>query len=130
MSNTEASQARLEKWEPGPTVHGHNFGEAASSLQKCCRRGLESDALYWAVQLDRSGYGEVAFSRLRVIAMEDVGTADPDCIVRVEALYGTWTDLRKKKGKQQPERLALVMATMVCARAAKSREVDHALLAY
>jgi replication-associated recombination protein RarA len=95
------------------------------------RRGLEHDALHWAVELDRSGYGEFAFERLRVMAMEDIGLADPNVIVQVQALYQVWTDLRKKReDKNEPWRLALVMATMVCAKAAKSRAVDHALLAF
>jgi hypothetical protein len=84
-----------------------------------------------AAVLDRSGYGEFVFKRLRVIAMEDVGLADPNVIVQVQALYQVWTDLRKKReDKNDPWRLALVMATMVCAKAAKSRAVDHALLAF
>jgi replication-associated recombination protein RarA len=131
LSNTEPSQERQERWKPELTVHGHDWSEVVSALQKCVRRGLEDDALYWAVELDRSGYGEFAFKRLRVIAMEDVGLADPNVIVQVQSLYEVWTALRKKRDdKNQPWRLALVMATMVCARAAKSRAVDHALLAY
>ena len=39
------------------TVGGHFCGEAASALQKTIRRGLEREALYWASELDLSGYG-------------------------------------------------------------------------
>jgi hypothetical protein len=92
---------------------------------------MEDAALHWATEMDRSGYGEFAFKRLRVMAMEDVGLAAPEVVTQVQALYSTWTDLRKKKDdKQEPWRLALCMAVMVLCRAPKSRCVDHALIAH
>jgi replication-associated recombination protein RarA len=46
-------------------------------MQKCIRRGLERDALFWATELDRSNFGEYVWKRLRIIASEDIGIADP-----------------------------------------------------
>ena len=35
----------------------NNCGEVASALQKCIRRGLADDALFWATELDIAGFG-------------------------------------------------------------------------
>ncbi|HZJ13854.1 MAG TPA: hypothetical protein VFD27_02335 [Chthoniobacteraceae bacterium] len=40
------------------TIGGYNCAEVASAMQKCIRRGLEDDALFWATELDRSNFGE------------------------------------------------------------------------
>lgn len=113
------------------TAGGYECGEVASALQKCVRRGLERDALFWATELDLSGYGEYCWKRLRIMASEDVGQAAPDVAVRVRALYENWRDQRKLKDeKHAPERLFLVDAVMTLCRAAKSREVDHALIVF
>jgi len=114
---------------PGPTLHGFDFAEVSSSLQKALRRSQKEDALYWAVELDRSGYGEYVWKRLRIIASEDVGLAEPMMPATIHGLYSTWSDLRKKRDdKQEPWRLMLVHAVILLARARKSRVVDHALL--
>jgi replication-associated recombination protein RarA len=98
-------------------------------MQKCIRRGLERDALFWVTELDRSNYGEYVWKRLRIIASEDVGVADPQTVVLVRVLYDNWRDQRKKDDtKHAPERLFLVHAVLALCRAAKSRSVDHALV--
>jgi replication-associated recombination protein RarA len=52
--------------------------------------------------------------------------------VQVRALYENWLDARKGKPKEQQfavgERLFLLHATIILARAPKSRTVDHALM--
>jgi replication-associated recombination protein RarA len=125
--------------------HGHRMDEVASALQKSIRRGLEEDALYWAVQLDTAGYGGYCWKRLRAIASEDVGLADPQAAVIVRALYENWLDARKGKvragdeGKADPHargewvsgaRLYLIHAVLVLVRAPKSRIVDHAVMVF
>ena len=52
------------------TIDGYNCAEAASAMQKCIRRGLERDALFWATELDRSNFGEYVFKRLRIYEPE------------------------------------------------------------
>ena len=39
------------------TVRAHDAAEVVSWLQKAIRRGLEEDAVYCAVELERSGIG-------------------------------------------------------------------------
>jgi replication-associated recombination protein RarA len=112
------------------SIGGYKLGEVASALQKCLRRGLEPDALFWATELDLSGYGEYCWKRLRIITSEDVGLADPLLPAVIAALYSAWTDQRKKKDERHgPERLFLIHAVLLLARARKSRLVDHALIA-
>ncbi len=116
------------------TVGGHRCGEASSALQKSIRRGLERESLYWATELDMAGYGNYAWKRLRIIASEDVGLADPNVAVQVRCLYENWLELRKgfKPTARKPwapgERLMLVHAVILLVRAPKSRMVDHAVM--
>lgn len=113
------------------TVDGYNCAEAASAMQKCIRRGLEPDALFWATELDRSNFGEYVWKRLRIIASEDIGLGDPAAAGIVRTLYENWKDQRKKDDtRHAPERLFLVHAVMLLCRAAKSRSVDHALVVF
>ena len=113
------------------SVGGYNLAEVASALQKSIRRGLEQEALFWATELDISGYGEYCWKRLRIITSEDVGLAGPNLPATIQALSCAWTEQRKKKDERHgPERLFLVHAVILLARAAKSRLVDHALIVY
>jgi replication-associated recombination protein RarA len=113
------------------TPGGHRVGEVASAMQKCIRRGLADDALYWATELDLAGFGEYVFKRLVIIASEDVGPADRYACVIVSTLRESWRDQRKKKDERHaPERLFLVHAVHYLAAAPKSRMVDHALIVH
>lgn len=109
-----------------PTKVGkyHPF-EVMSALQKSIRRGDEDAALYWAIEMYLSELANHCWSRLRVIAAEDVGLAGPDVIVQVNALRTIW-----KERKASPDaRLYFVMAVLLLVRSPKSRIVDHALIA-
>lgn len=111
------------------TPGGYKCGEVSSAMQKCIRRGLEEDALFWATELDLAGYSEYVWKRLRIIASEDVGLADNTAAIAVQTLYQSWLQQRKKKDeKHGPERLFLVHAVLILSRAQKSRMVDHALI--
>jgi len=108
---------------------GYKLGEVASALQKSIRRGQEPDALFWATELDLAGFGEYAWKRLRIITSEDVGLAEPGLPTQIAALYLNWSEQREKKDERHgPERLFLVHAVCLLARARKSRMVDHALI--
>jgi replication-associated recombination protein RarA len=106
-------------------------------MQKCIRRGLAEDALFWATELDLTrtgpdcnGFGEYVWKRLKIIASEDVGLADNSAAPMISALYQNWLEQRKKKdARHAPERLFLVHAVIYLASTAKSRMVDHALIA-
>jgi replication-associated recombination protein RarA len=112
------------------TVGGYSMDEVASSLQKCIRRSDLDGALFWASELDLSGYGEYAFKRLRIICSEDIGIADRSLPATLEALYRAWSDLRKKRDPNCPERLPLVHAVILLATAPKSRLADHAAVVF
>jgi replication-associated recombination protein RarA len=110
------------------SVGGYNMGEVTSALQKSIRRGREEDAIFWATELDLSTYGEYCWKRLKIMASEDVGMADPNVAVQIQSLYAMWDAQKKKKDTYAyPERLFLVHAVMILANAPKSRKVDNAL---
>lgn len=107
---------------PQKTIGGYNGYQVTSALQKCIRRGLERDALFWATELWASCTQEgreYIWHRLRVIASEDVGLADNDVCVQVSALYANFM-------RRPNEKLFLTHAVLILARASKSRIVDHA----
>jgi replication-associated recombination protein RarA len=112
------------------TAKGHDFFEVSSAFQKSIRRGLEEDAMYWAIELFNSGYVEYCWKRLRIMASEDVGLAQPGIVAEIQALYQHHKlQATKKEDKNQPERLFLTHAVLLLSRAPKSRLVDHVLIA-
>lgn len=117
-----------------PTPHGHLCGDVSSALQKSIRRGNEGDALYFATELDLAGYGNYVWKRLRIIASEDVGLAEPMACVQVRALYENWLEQSKAEKREDvkrfPSRIFLVHAVMLLCRARKSRAVDHATITH
>lgn len=128
---TPATGSRGRREIPRTARGGHDPSDCVSALQKCIRRGDEEGALHWAVEMDLSGYGAWVWKRLKVMASEDVGLAEPGIVAEIGALNATWIDLRKKKDdRQQSWRLMLVHAVLLLARARKSRIVDHALIAH
>lgn len=111
------------------TKKGYDFFEVASALQKCIRRGIEDEAMYWAVELFNSNYAEYVWKRLRIIASEDVGLAEPGIVGDIFALYQHHKlQATKKDDKNQPERLFLTHAVLLLCRCSKSRVVDHSLI--
>jgi replication-associated recombination protein RarA len=114
---------------PPRTVHDYDPREVVSALQKCIRRGDVDAALYWAAELERSGLGWWLWKRLRVIVTEDVGPAWPEGPAVIEALWRTYSDLRRAGGKQpkrRPWRLVVMHAVYLLATAPKSRIADWA----
>lgn len=69
------------------TKNGYNLDEVVSALQKSIRRGLEEDAMYWALEMVDSGYIRYMWRRLLVIASEDIGPADPQTVILISSLY-------------------------------------------
>ena len=108
------------------TVRGYSAAECASALQKCIRRCEDDQALFWAVELDRSGFGQYVWRRLLIMVSEDIGLAEPELPAQIFALYGTWREMQAWKNSNHPERLQLVHAVLLMARAKKSRMLDHA----
>ena len=110
---------------PWPTVGGYDFYEVLSALQKSIRRGLEEDALFWGTELYLSDYADHAWNRLLVISSEDVGLAADSASLYVKNLHDLYSN-NKKSGEA---RLYFTHATLLLARAPKSRVVDHATIA-
>lgn len=111
------------------TKGGYDGSEVVSSLQKCVRRGEESEALFWAVELYNSGYGEWCWKRLRIMSSEDVGLAVPGISAEIWALYCMFKESAKnKEDKAEPQRLFLTHAVFLLCRARKSRLIDWALI--
>jgi replication-associated recombination protein RarA len=109
------------------TPNGHRCDEAASSVQKSIRRGLEDDALYFASELDLAGYGQYVWRRLRICTVEDCGLGEPHLAATIHALHEFWKQERTKKTGQ--ERIFTVMAVCLLARSPKSYLVSNAYIA-
>ena len=111
------------------TTKDRQASEVISALQKCIRRGMTDDALYWAAELEESGFGAWMWKRIRIITSEDVGPAWPEGPAVIEALHKTYLELKKRgDDKQRPWRLQIVHAVVLLCRAPKSRIVDWALI--
>jgi replication-associated recombination protein RarA len=113
------------------TPGGYRCDEVASALQKTIRRGHEREALFWATELELAGFGNYVWKRLRIIASEDVGVADPSVALTVRALYENWLDETKRQKDDRYagfHRVFLLHAVVLLARAPKSRMLDHALM--
>jgi hypothetical protein len=78
-------------------------------------------------ELDSSGFTAYAWFRLLTIASEDVGLADSNVAVEVNALHDAALKAQQRRGGNGT--MQLIHATLVLVRAPKSRIVDHALTA-
>lgn len=112
------------------TKSGIDFFTISSAFQKCVRRGLEKEVLWLGSELYISGFAEYCWYRMRVIVSEDVGLANPQLASQVQALYQTFQDFKKKKNKNEPEKLCFVHALLLIIRSPKSRLVDNLLCEY
>jgi replication-associated recombination protein RarA len=109
------------------TNKGLDFYEVSSAFQKCVRRGLEDEAMYWAVELHESNYADYLWKRIKVIASEDIGLAEPMLILQIQTLWENWKEQRKddKVTQKTSHRLFVTHAVLLLCRARKSRLVDH-----
>lgn len=101
------------------------FFEAISALQKSVRRAEERDAGYWFFWLARASPtgAMAAFNRLRVIAHEDIGLADPMMmLVALKSVDDGASLLRDGKNDWV---LCAANAVMALCRAKKCRLSDH-----
>lgn len=103
------------------TDNGYDLLECASALQKCIRRGLEEEAVFWAFEI-QTKYEDFLWRRLIVIANEDIGLADPHVIVLVDVLRGHYDLLKKRESGEW--RLPIVNAVLALCRAQKTRLAD------
>ena len=107
------------------TPKGYYLDEVISVLQKEIRRGKEYEAVYWAVELE-SFNARALWNRLRVIASEDVGVAEPHAPLIVSALESAYWDAKEKKKGESV--LFFVNAVVILARAPKCRVADDLMI--
>lgn len=78
-----------DPWQRTTTEHGFAADEVISALQKCLRRGMLDNVLLlgWEMYLTSAEMEEMLWSRLCVIAVEDIGLGNPQAPILVETLY-------------------------------------------
>jgi replication-associated recombination protein RarA len=104
------------------TRNGYDLHELLSALQKCIRRNLEYEALFFAVELE--GFNKTAlWNRLKIIASEDIGFANPIMPILVEALEKQYLH----EGLDDSRLLFLSNAVVCLCRSQKSRITDDLL---
>jgi replication-associated recombination protein RarA len=108
------------------TSRGYDLHELLSALQKCIRRNLEYEALFFAVELEEFN-PTALWNRLKVIASEDVGFAYPLMPILIETLHKEYIE-RKEKIDDNGSRLLFLSNAVVClCRSPKSRITDDLL---
>jgi replication-associated recombination protein RarA len=115
------------------TVHGYQLDEVVSSVQKLIRRGMADEAIWFAIEMNESGFGAYCWRRLLIIVSEDVGIGDPMAAPIVCSLWQMSIEIWKhdKANAADKERVkwngdALLEAVWYLAHAAKSREMVDA----
>jgi replication-associated recombination protein RarA len=95
-----------------------------SAAHKAMRDGDEAAAVYWMKQLYLSRYK--VWRQLMTWAAEDIGLADLS-VVKILVTLAKAAAYCEKDGKAS-DLLHIVLGTMICCRAKKSRAVDNAIL--
>jgi replication-associated recombination protein RarA len=111
------------------TENGYPFDEVASALQKTIRRGIEEEAMFWAVEME-TRFPDYLWKRLQVISVEDIGIADPQVVLYVAEMRRLYQELKKEydkepKKKSRSFRMVLANAILSMCRAKKSRIGDE-----
>eukprot|EP00667_Euglena_gracilis_P010449 EG_transcript_10650 len=81
------------------TRHLYRVDEALSAMQKAIRRSHVEDALYWASELDMSGYHRATMQRLVLIGSEDVAFGIPRLPRMMCDAFMAWEE-EKKAGRE------------------------------
>jgi len=111
-------------------IEGYKFDETVSALQKCIRRGLEFDSVFFAAIIYKSGFSMYLARRLRIIAHEDIGIANPQALLLANQIYQDATYKRtdkKHEGAQSGTDGFLPYANLILflCRSPKSRIADE-----
>lgn len=104
------------------TVNGYDQYVVISAIQKEIRAGDELGAMFWAMELCESGLQSWMWSRLLIIASEDIGLADSSIAVTIRALYENCK--AASFNKNEPVMNIVAHAVMLLARAPKNRICD------
>jgi replication-associated recombination protein RarA len=111
-----------DKKKPGYSPYDLN-----SALHKDIRRGNEYEALFWAVKMESMGKKQrtTLWNKLKIIASEDIGPANPIMPLVIETLEKQYYDARKSRSDTY--RTFLSNAVVILARSKKSRIADDLL---
>lgn len=105
------------------TKSGYRLDEVVSALQKAIRRGQEERAFYWSYEIIHGGYIGYFWRRISVICVEDIGLANPEAAILVNAL----AQLNERVNRNgYVETFHPTMAVLYLCRSPKSREIDYA----
>lgn len=130
MSTNKEKLTRHKGWKQSPfkpSPRGYKFFELLSALQKDIRRGNEKYALRWAIEIEEC-FSEIAlWNRLKIIASEDIGLANPTAPLVIQTLEKDYFALKNTNNKNKPQRLPLVNAVAFLSSSLKSRLVDNLL---
>ena len=107
------------------TKSGYDLFELLSALQKCIRRGIEYEAVHFAVEFEEFNPAAL-WNRLKIIASEDVGPANPLMQVLIDVLHKQYL-AEKSKVAESSYRLFMVNAVVCLCRSTKSRITDDLL---
>ena len=108
------------------TKNGYQLDEVVSALQKSIRRGLERDALFWALELCPK-FENYLWRRLLVVAYEDVSALVPGIIpVSISVMKKDYFEFREKGDSACL--LVLTSAILLMCRSPKARIADNLLL--
>jgi replication-associated recombination protein RarA len=105
------------------TKKGYDFYEAASALQKACRRGDIKIAAFFAIELYSSGYWNYVWKRLLTISAEDChGLITQE----VKALHDSFLLVNERDLKKCSKgRIFIAKAVIILCQAKHSRDADH-----
>ena len=95
------------------TNYGFDYYEVVSAFQKSIRRCLVQESIYWGIELYESKFGSSAWSRLMIIASEDIGLGNNDAIIFI-------TDMHKLNTTE-----SFICAIIYAASSPKSRIIDN-----
>ena len=112
------------------TINGYDYYEVMSAFQKSIRRGLESETVFWGIELYESNFIPHLWNRLFIIAHEDIGCAEPDFVSRVLDHKYIHDHLAKSRPKRVSKKLVMLQIFIMFANAKKSRYTDLAYSVY
>lgn len=103
------------------TANGYKLDEVVSALQKSIRRSQEERSLFWMSELIHGGYIAYFWRRMSVIVVEDVGFANLEAVILINAL----AQLNERVNRKDfVETFHPTMAVLYLCRSKKSREID------
>jgi replication-associated recombination protein RarA len=107
------------------TKNGYDHYELLSAMQKCIRRGMEYEAVHFAVELEEFN-PTMLWNRFKIIACEDIGPANLVMPLLVDLLQRQYLT-EKSKLSESNYKLFMVNTVVCLCRSQKSRITDDLL---